>query len=237
MDHLANMRRDYARHPDDSLAAADPIALMRVWLDDAANTEGIDEPNAMALATCSASGIPSARMVLVKGFDHISGGIAFYTGLGSRKAMEVAANGRAAGTMWWGVLHRQLRLVGDVVPIDREQVNAYFRSRPIGSQASARASRQSSPTVGPEVFRAQLAAITAEHSDEDAPDHWGGFWLVPHEIEFWHGRSDRAHDRVVFARPGSPAAQRLAEAAREAGNSAALETVLDGQWVRTWLQP
>ncbi len=240
MDHLAHLRRDYAHEADQSLTTSHPFELMRTWLGDAVEIPGADEPNAIALATADVSGAPSVRMVLVKGFDVATGAISFYTGLGSRKAAELADNPRAAGTMWWPHLHRQMRVVGNIEVIDRADVDAYFMSRPEGSRASARASQQSTPAAGPEVFAEQYAAVIRDSAaaPAHAPEHWGGYRIVPDEIEFWHGRTNRAHDRVVFVRTGSAAERTLRKRAIAAGTESAIQSCDDaGIWNRCWLQP
>ncbi len=239
MDALAKLRQEYAQHADRSIDATDPLHLMGSWLEDAVAAGGAHEPNAMALATADASGSPSVRMVLVKGFNATSGSLTFFTGRTSRKGRELAVNPRAAGTMWWPLLHRQLRVSGIVTELDQESVDHYFASRPAGSRLSARASQQSTPMASPEVLADALAQLrVAPPDDSIAPDHWGGFVIAPDEIEFWHGRADRAHDRVVFVRDGSDAHARVAGRAAEAGDTAVLRPCADASgWSRAWLQP
>lgn len=240
MDHLAHLRRDYAHEADQSLTTSHPFELMHAWLTDAVEIPGADEPNAIALATADPHGVPSVRMVLVKGFDPTRGALSIYTGLGSRKAADLTVNPRAAGTMWWPHLHRQLRVVGTVELIDRAEVDAYFISRPEGSQASARASFQSTPARGPEVFTEQYEAVLRESANmpATAPDHWGGYRIVPDEIEFWHGRTNRAHDRVLFVRTGSTSEATLLDRAAAAGIDDAIQPCdASGTWKRCWLQP
>lgn len=239
MDTLAQLRQEYAEHADRSLDATDPLHLMNVWLEQAVATPDIYEPNAMALATADVSAAPSVRMVLVKGFNAATGALAFYTGRESRKGRELLENPRASGTMWWAPLHRQLRVTGAVVPLDQDTVDRYFASRPAGSRLSARASLQSMPMQSPDELAGALAELRMSPPDDSrAPRHWGGFEIVPDEIEFWHGRSDRAHDRVIFVRDGSPACERLEARAHAADRSTYLRSCPDAPgWSRTWLQP
>lgn len=175
----------------------DPIELFRRWFDDAARA-GMPQPNAMTLATADADGRPSARVVLLKGVD--DRGFQFFTNYDSRKAGELIANPHAALVFLWIPMERQVRIVGDVVRLDAEESDAYFASRPRGSQVGAWASRQSQPLPrrGELEERWQELEDRYGHDPVPRPDHWGGFLVVPREIEFWQGRENRLHDRVVF---------------------------------------
>jgi pyridoxamine 5'-phosphate oxidase len=197
---LAAMRRDYAAAglaEEDALA--DPIAQFQRWFDDARRAE-VHEPNAMTLATVDAAGQPAARMVLLKGVD--ARGLAFFTNRDSRKASELAANPRAALVFWWGPLQRQVRFEGTIEDVDAAEADAYFASRPRGSQLAAWASAQSSVIEG----RAALEAQERMHRERfgeglvPRPPFWGGYRLVPAVVEFWHGRESRLHDRLRYTR-------------------------------------
>jgi pyridoxamine 5'-phosphate oxidase len=197
---LAAMRRDYASAGlAEADALADPIAQFQRWFDDARRAE-VHEPNAMTLATVDAAGQPAARMVLLKGVD--ARGLAFFTNRDSRKARELSANPRAALVFWWGPLQRQVRFEGRVEEVDAAEADAYFASRPKGSQLAAWASAQS--TVIPD--RTALEAAERAHRERfgeqevPRPPFWGGYRLVPAVVEFWHGRASRLHDRLHYTR-------------------------------------
>lgn len=168
------------------------------WLSDA-TAGGVPEPTAMVLATADAAGVPSGRTVLLK--DLSADGLVFYTNLGSRKGLDIAANPRAALVFPWFAISRQVVAAGVVEPVDADTADVYFASRAYGSRISAHASRQS--RVIPD--RASLEAAHAELRERypqsaavPRPDDWGGFRLVPSEVEFWQGRPDRLHDRLRF---------------------------------------
>jgi len=199
---LAAMRRDYAAAglaEEDLLG--DPIEQFRRWFEDARRAE-VHEPNAMTLATVDAAGRPSARMVLLKGVDRR--GLTFYTNRDSRKARELAANPRAALVFWWGPIQRQVRFEGRVEDVDPAEADAYFESRPRGSQLAAWASAQSTVLEG----RAALEAAERQQRERfgegpvPRPPFWGGYRLVPAVAEFWHGRESRLHDRLRYTRDG-----------------------------------
>ncbi|MDG2240434.1 MAG: pyridoxamine 5'-phosphate oxidase [Longimicrobiales bacterium] len=181
-------------------AAADmnPIALFRAW-HSAAEESGIALPESMTLATSTAEGIPSARTVLLKGVDER--GFVFYTNYGSRKAGELEANPHAALCFHWAVLERQVRVTGHVERVSREESLAYFTSRGKGSRIGAWASRQSEPLEERSSLEAAVADFKEQYPGEDVPlpPHWGGYLVRPDQIEFWQGRADRLHDRLVFS--------------------------------------
>ncbi|HEX5077614.1 MAG TPA: pyridoxamine 5'-phosphate oxidase [Geminicoccaceae bacterium] len=198
--NLAAMRRDYAAEGlTEAAAHADPLAQFRRWFDDACRAE-LHEPNAMTLATVDAAGQPAARMVLLKGVD--ARGLAFFTNRDSRKARELLANPRAALVFWWGPLQRQVRFEGTIEEVAAAEADAYFESRPKGSQIAAWSSAQS--RVIPD--RAALEAEVRRHEERFAagpvprPPFWGGYRLVPAVVEFWHGRQSRLHDRLRYTR-------------------------------------
>jgi pyridoxamine 5'-phosphate oxidase len=180
----------------------DPVVQFGRWFDDA-NAANLVEPSAMTLATAGADGIPSARMVLLRGVDQR--GFVFYTNYESRKAAELAANPRAALVFWWGELQRQVRVEGRVQRTSHEESAAYFRTRPPGSRLGAWASPQSRVIPGRAVLDERVAELEARHPDGDLPlpPFWGGYRLVPEVIELWQGRPNRLHDRLRYTRaPG-----------------------------------
>ena len=178
---------------------ADPVVQFTRWLESAV-AAGIAEPNAMVLATVSGDGRPSARTVLLKGFDER--GFAFYTNLESRKGREALANPRAGCVFSWLGLQRQVVVTGNVEPVSDEEADAYWASRPIASRISAAASPQSQVVTSRAELEAAWARVAAQGEDLPRPPHWSGLRVVPNAVEFWQGRRDRFHDRLRFRRQG-----------------------------------
>jgi len=197
---LGPMRHDYrAGELDD--AGAEPLLVLRSWIDEA-EAAGHEEPNAMAIATASADGVPSLRMVLLKGLTETS--LTFFTNYSSRKGLELSANPNAAALFWWPQLERQVRVEGVVERSTREASEAYFRTRPRGSQIGAWASHQSSEIAGREVLEQRGDELHASFAAGEiaCPPFWGGFVLTARRVELWQGRADRLHDRLVYRREG-----------------------------------
>jgi pyridoxamine 5'-phosphate oxidase len=179
----------------------DPLTLFQSWLDEARAAEGYDA-EAMAVATATPDGAPSARMVLLKGFDER--GIVFFTNYGSRKGDELAANPRAALLFHWPAIGRQVRIEGPVSRVDRADSEAYARSRPRQSQLSALASPQSRPVPDREWLERRVEELDREHAGAELPvrDDWGGYRVEPEAWEFWQHRDNRLHDRHRYERDG-----------------------------------
>jgi pyridoxamine 5'-phosphate oxidase len=178
-----------------------PLPVVRRWLDEA-EAAGIRLPNAIALATADADGRPSVRHVLLRGID--DRGFVFYTNHGSRKARELAENPRAAFTMYWRELDRQVSVIGDVERVSDEESDAYFASRPREARLGAWASRQSSHLSSRQELLERYAEFEARYRGDDVPrpPFWGGYRVVPRSVELWQGRLHRLHDRFRYDREG-----------------------------------
>jgi pyridoxamine 5'-phosphate oxidase len=178
-------------------ADADPLRMFQAWFAEARET-GMELPEAVALATASPDGAPSARMVLLKGADEA--GLVFFTSYLSRKSRELETNPRAALLFHWQPLGRQVRVEGPVARCSREENERYVRSRPRGSQLSALASPQSQLVDSREALEGRVAELAARYRDTEppVPNDWGGYRLAPAEWEFWQHREDRLHDRLRY---------------------------------------
>jgi len=177
----------------------DPLELFQHWFAEAKRA-GVEVPEAMTLATADGGGVPSARMVLLKGADE--DGFVFYTGYGSRKSEELEQNPRAALVFYWRPLGRQVRVEGSVQRVSEPESAAYFATRPRPSQLAAWASQQSRPLGSREELDRRYAELEREYEGRDVPlpPHWGGYRLRPEAIEFWEHRENRLHDRLRYAR-------------------------------------
>jgi pyridoxamine 5'-phosphate oxidase len=197
--HLDQLRQDYQlKSLDIGDVQPAPLAQLQQWLQEAIAAQ-MHEPNAMVVSTVAPTGQPSGRIVLLKGMDT---GLIFYTNYHSRKGQELAQNPLASATFWWDVLERQVRIEGRMEQIAPALSDAYFQSRPRGSQIGAQTSPQSEQVSSRKILEEREQQVVAQFEGQDIPrpTHWGGYRLVPHYFEFWQGRRSRLHDRITYTR-------------------------------------
>lgn len=197
---VADLRQEYTRAGlRETDAAPDPIEQFRRWFEEAL-AAGLHEPNAMTLATATSDGRPAARVVLLKGFEER--GFVFYTNYEGRKGRELEENPYCALVFYWGELERQVRIEGRASRISGEESDAYYRSRPLGSRLGAWVSEQSRPVGDRATLEERLRELEDEYEGREVPrpPFWGGYRVVPEEIEFWQGRENRLHDRLLYSR-------------------------------------
>ncbi|MGM0526446.1 MAG: pyridoxamine 5'-phosphate oxidase [Pseudomonadota bacterium] len=210
---LEQIRRDYelGSLPRKQLAAS-PHEQFALWLQQAIDAELSADPTAMTIATVDAGGVPSQRVVLLKGND--SNGLRFFTNKNSHKARDLAVNPNISAHFSWLPLERQVQITGTVEPLSEQQNDAYFRSRPKASQIGALASNQSAPIASRELLDQQFEQLMETYRDSEVPrpEHWGGYLIKPSQFEFWQGGRNRLHDRFTF-------------------------TLTNGQWAIERLQP
>jgi pyridoxamine 5'-phosphate oxidase len=201
-DDLARVRKEYSRHAlDESDVDLNPLVQFNRWFQEALNA-ALSEPNAMVLATATPEGKPSARVVLLKGYDER--GMVFFTNYEGRKSVELHANPYAALAFYWIELERQVRIEGTVEKTTRQESEEYFRTRPLESRLSAWASKQSTVIPSRNFLEQKMTDLKSRYENQEVPlpAFWGGFRLQPQMFEFWQGRENRLHDRIRYTQRG-----------------------------------
>ena len=196
-DQLKNMRLNYEQDQLlESTISNNPFGQFKYWFDLVQKAD-IKEPNAMTIATATKNGMPSARMVLLKGFDET--GFTFFTNYGSRKGKELLENPFASLLFWWREFERQVRIEGKIEKISRNESEEYFNLRPLKSRYGALSSHQSEVVENRVVLEKRFLDLEKQFGENPpTPENWGGYKLIPSKFEFWQGRRDRLHDRIVY---------------------------------------
>lgn len=199
-EHISQIRADYQKASlNETEVGDDPLLFFQKWFGEA-EAAGITEVNAMTLATANVWGLPSARIVLLKGLD--DEGFTFFTNYDSDKGRQIAEEESVALLFFWKELERQVRIEGVARKVSAAESDAYFHSRPKGSQISAAVSPQSQVIEGREEMERRVQEMEAQYAGSEVPrpEHWGGYKVIPEKVEFWQGRKNRLHDRIVFFR-------------------------------------